>query len=262
MIINSFLLGDKMTKEEQIERFAKVLFKIAKNNLVNYKNNIKTLTIEESDFQNRAINNAGSYNERQNKIYLRDLFANDIIYHELFHLASTKNVNDKIYSGFSMENYNVGLNEGYTQLLTERYFPVSQTYTLSYPYEVVIAEQMEMIIGKENMLAMYLNADFKNFIILLENYLELNQIKKLVENLDFIHENLYKNKNINLLKEKIQEVGALLIKAYETKLEINNITNKEEKINYFIKNMDLSMTINNEDYDFYIPSKISKGGKK
>lgn len=256
-----------MKKQEQIAKFTEVLLKISKDNLTNFKNNIKTLKIEENDFQNRPVGNAGNYNELENKIYLRDLFANDIIYHELFHLASTKTIDDKIYSGISISNsngsHNVGLNEGYTQLLTERYFPSDFSYTLSYPYEVIIASQIEKIIGAEKMLSLYLNADFKSFILVLENYLDENEIKELINNIDFIHENLYQNRNVVLLKEKMQEISQTLVKAYQTKLDLSQISNKTEEINAFIINMDLSMKINKEEYDFYIPSnKKIKGGQK
>ena len=160
--------------------------------------------------------------------------------------------------------HNIGLNEGYTQLLTERYFPSEVSYTLSYPYEVVMAHQIETIIGKEEILSLYLTADFKSFVLRLEKYLNLGEIKKLINNIDFIHDNLYKNKNVVLLKEKLQEVSQILLKAYQTKLELSETSNKEDKLKNFVINMDLSMEINNEEYDFYIPNKeqTPKGGQK
>lgn len=257
-----------MNKQDQIDKFTKILFKIGKDDLTNFKKNIKTLIIEESDFQNRPIDNAGSYNEKENKIYLRDLFSHDIIYHELFHLASTRIVDNITYSGISISSldykHNIGLNEGYTQLLTDRYFPSEVSYTLSYPYEVVMAHQIETIIGEEEMLSLYLTADFKSFVLRLEKYLNLGEIKKLINNIDFIHDNLYKNKNVVLLKEKLQEVSQILLKAYQTKLELSETSNKEDKLKNFVINMDLSMEINNEEYDFYIPNKepTPKGGQK
>lgn len=71
-----------MELKSYILNFTKTLKEIGQNNLDNYQRNIKTLKIEISDFTNRKTNNAATYNERENKIYLRDLFIDDSFYHE------------------------------------------------------------------------------------------------------------------------------------------------------------------------------------
>lgn len=63
-----------MELKSYILNFTKTLKEIGQNNLDNYQRNIKTLKIEISDFANRKTNNAATYNEREKKIYLRDLF--------------------------------------------------------------------------------------------------------------------------------------------------------------------------------------------
>ena len=59
-----------MELKSYILNFTKTLKEIGQNNLDNYQRNIKTLKIEISDFANRKTNNAATYNERENKIYL------------------------------------------------------------------------------------------------------------------------------------------------------------------------------------------------
>ena len=158
-----------MELKSHILNFTKTLKEIGQNNLDNYQRNIKTLKIEISDFTNRKTNNAATYNERENKIYLRDLFIDDSFYHELLHVASTKVDEDNIYSGISLNDYNVGLNEGFTQLLTEEYFSINKEDTLTYPYETLVAKIIYLIMGKD-MLNSYLQADINGFLNNLSNY--------------------------------------------------------------------------------------------
>ena len=61
----------------------------------------------------------------ENTIYINEDQINQIeyiIYHELFHMASSYIAKKKVISGFQHDKLYEGINEGYTQLLTNRYF--------------------------------------------------------------------------------------------------------------------------------------------
>ena len=226
-----------MELKSYILNFTKNLKEIGQNNLDNYQRNIKTLKIEISDFTNRKTNNAATYNERENKIYLRDLFIDDSFYHELLHVASTKVDEDNIYSGISLNDYNVGLNEGFTQLLTEEYFSINKEDTLTYPYETLVAKIIYLIMGKD-MLNSYLQADINGFLNNLSNYLSKEDIQLLINNLDFIHRNLYQEEKEE--KKKMHNITLILSKASKSVIELSD----------FIDILDYTININGNEYDF------------
>ena len=142
------------------------------------------------------------YNCLNNSIIYEKGIKDSVLPHELFHMASTiRKDNDlSIYSGFSQstnlgdyELIGTGLNEGYTQLLTERYFDVEKK---SYPLEKLAALKLEEIIGKENMQIMYFDADLKGLIIKLSNYKDERQIIRFIYAMDDF-KNLYCKFNVN-----------------------------------------------------------------
>ena len=68
------------------------------------------------------------------------------IYHELFHMASSKFINKfKIYCGFRQNNIGRAINEGYTELLTYRYFSLDNSSSYTYEYLKIIVENLENI---------------------------------------------------------------------------------------------------------------------
>lgn len=222
---------DKVLNEFQV-----ILVKISPS-LENYQRNVKTLKIETSDFKGARINNAASYNERENKIYLRDLFASESLYHELFHVASTKVEDNNVYSGISLNNYNVGLNEGITQFLTEKYFKKNEEI-ITYPYETIIAHLLYKIMDKE-LITSYFKADIKSFFINLSKYLKIEEIEDLINSLDFIHHNNYQNERE--VKQKIEVISLILAKAYKAKGLL---------LTDFISDLDCTFKINEVEYDF------------
>jgi len=126
-----------------------------------FYNNLKSLKINQSNFIQKILNKinkrSGWYSPDDNEInYVDRLEAKDTIFHELLHAASS--IEDKeesiSFSGFEQINcerwQKIGraLNEGYTELLNQRYFsPVRDVYTM----EVTIAKMIERIVGREKM---------------------------------------------------------------------------------------------------------------
>jgi hypothetical protein len=148
----------------------------------------------------------------------------NVIDHELLHMASTVCIYDEYYSGFYQKNMmhkielGNGLNEGYTQLLTERYFIKHKHYN-SYYLCKGFAYNLEQIIGRESMEKMYFRSDLYNLIRSLEKYDGEKNIIKFIANVDFICDHCdcmrsLKSKNTT---KAIEDINAFLIKCYATK---------------------------------------------
>ena len=104
------------------------------NDLNNFYNNINNLKIYEKSF--KLINfvlgkgREGLYEPVKNKLCISKECKDDTtLYHELFHMSSSFVKDKLICSGFAQMNsksnnktIGVGINEGYTELLTSRYF--------------------------------------------------------------------------------------------------------------------------------------------
>ena len=105
----------------------------------------------------------------------------DTLYHELLHASTYDENKDKLRSGFNKNacGYNLAhsLNEGYTELLTKRYFSFS-TENSYYLKEQQYAEQVERLIGKSIMEKAYFEGDLYTIVTKLNEYI--------LEPLDFI----------------------------------------------------------------------------
>ena len=94
----------------------------------------------------------------------------ETLYHELLHMTSSYNSKDKKVSGFlnavktSFSKIEIGslLNEGYTELLTKRYFKCTDNEY--YKKEVLLASKIEEFIGREEMERAYFEGNL-NYII-------------------------------------------------------------------------------------------------
>ena len=83
--------------------------------------------------------------------------------------------NNNMFSGFSYSNQNDdskdfgdGLNEGYTDLLTKRYFGNVEVCESDYDFEILIASFIEEIVEKDVMEKLYLTADFQGLMGILK----------------------------------------------------------------------------------------------
>ena len=106
----------------------------------------------------------------------------ETLYHELLHMASSYNHKEKDVSGFLNEikttfsTIKIGsiLNEGYTELLTKRYFKCTDNEY--YKKEVILASRIEEFIGREEMEHAYFEG---NLDYIIERFNEvLNKIPK------------------------------------------------------------------------------------
>lgn len=225
------------------------------NSLNLYNDNISFLEI----YFYKRIYNIYSSISRTEGIYLSEynyikLFKNKVvpyIYHELFHLASNGYFKNKSSLGFQCiidkNIFGYSLNEGYTELLTERYFKgYDKQYSRIYNLEKGIAKKIEEIIGKDKMQNMYLQADLKSLIKELEKY-TTKDVMKFINNLDilshFENNKIYKKVANDVYIDKIKEVYSFLSECYLNKLALeltdNDIINRT------------SIAFNNEILDLF-----------
>ena len=194
--------------------------------LTNFYNNINELSIKNNKSIS-AIGIRGSYNGIKNSIAIADKTS---IYHELFHMASRSyNKEDKLmYVGFCQQGTDTkrtlvgklgsGLNEGYTEVLTHRYFGDNHELCSSYPFETSIAKKLEIIIGEDKMTLLYLKGDMLGIVGELKHYASEEEIMKFITRLDLIYNFNPMYKSI-LIRESIFDTYEFLLKAYAVKIK-------------------------------------------
>lgn len=261
---------------ELFSRFANVILsKFHYVNLTNFYNNLNEIRIDLYDLRtkNKYFHRGifGYYDVKKNAIKLDEDYVSVIIFHELFHMASSVYLNGNYYSGFrqySSDDYTSigkGLNEGYTQLLTERYFGHNDDFGKVYEYETFIAGKLEEIVGKFKMQELYLSANLYGLIKELNRYVSYEEIINFIRCLDFLNNNL-NNKTMLIFRmdtivKRIKIINSFLVKAYLIKLkkeEAYNILSNDNMVIKFDRYIDsLLNDYYNENFDYY---KISRDG--
>lgn len=110
-----------------------------------------------------------------------------IISHELMHAASGYKYKKILASGFAQSSsIGDGINEGYTDLISQRYFCKEIQETVGYCYHKAVSEITEFIIGKQKMLDLYFHSDLKGLIGELSKYQSEEKVKLFILDLDTI----------------------------------------------------------------------------
>lgn len=261
---------------ELFSRFANVILsKFHYVNLTNFYNNLNEIRIDLYDLRtkNKYFHRGifGYYDVKKNAIKLDEDYVSAIIFHELFHMASSVYLNGNYYSGFrqySSDDYTSigkGLNEGYTQLLTERYFGHNDDFGKVYEYETFIAGKLEEIVGKFKMQELYLSANLYGLIKELNKYISYEEIINFIRCLDFLNNNLNNKTTLifrmDTIVKRIKIINSFLVKAYLIKLkkeEAYNILSNDNMVIKFDQYIDsLLNDYYNENFDYY---KISRDG--
>lgn len=237
------------------------------SSLINFHNNLNELKINYEDFEidnfMRKIGAVGVYDTLGNKISIcnNGFLA---IFHELFHMASSIYKKQHIYSGFRQfsikENKSIGrgINEGYTQLLTERYFGNIKGVKKSYRLETNIASKIEQIIGKEKMENLYLSANLFGLVEELCEYDDLKNVVDFIEKVDFLNQNI-NNKNLSRIghketQQKLIQVNQFLLTSYmknlKNQFDNNLLTQNEfnEKLETYVLSFPISIKCGNKIY--------------
>ena len=193
----------------------------------------------------------GYYDSGINKLKYRSIS----LYHELFHLASTNNEIIPAHCGFEIneENKSIGyaLNEGYTDLLAERYF--NEDIEDSYYEEAQFARSIERIIGRKKMEKLYLNADIIGLINELKKYYSIDEIEQFLINMDVIlqfrNQYLSTEEIININK-LIEESICFLLKGFCKVINNSNCSMKNKNIQIFNFYRDIRIFYNFHDHEY------------
>jgi len=212
---------------ERLKKFQKTLnIKLNHCNLNYFYKNIKKLVIKRTLFSKNS-----GYDIKLN--ILRLSYYEDFE-HELFHMASSY-CKDNYYSGFSVNLFGNGLNEGYTQVLCNRYFKKD---ILSYPFETSIALNIEKIIGRKKMEKLYFEVNQDLFINELSGYINQDIVIYVIKLIDILSNNVSYKKEVNhSLIEILKEININLLEIYINKLIIDfkNKTITEKQLYIKIK---------------------------
>lgn len=238
-------------------------------NLTLFLNNINTLNSSIKDFKfSNFISNgrtAGAYDPEKNTIELSKNNYSLTIDHELFHASSTivDEATGMIYCGFQQitnknQKIGEGLNEGYTQYLTEKYFGNKRPLLYAYTYEKRIAEIMEIIIGQEQMQTLYFNANLKGLIDCLKQYHSEEEVYKFINTLDFLNKHIQDKyllpSSNEIILNGIKFINSFLIQTILRKAITDNTENQisvEEVFNRLVPILTLipsNVKFNNKSY--------------
>lgn len=151
---------------------------------------------------------SGTYNSNKNEIIL---YEDDSFPHELFHVssslitpASKSWLENYDFIGFRDGFMGKGLNEGYTQLLSERFFDTEKTYIRL----VEIVKVLEYIIGEEKMRDFYFDIGLKGLIDEMVKYFKQDDY--------YCIENLITNTNKLCVRNIGKEADYLVVQIYGT----------------------------------------------
>ena len=236
-------IDEKRLLEQQfgsyiIEFINTIMENIPDSNLTLFYNNMNG--INTTIGINEKIRKASRYTElygvylcKENEIQLSPNCHKSTIFHELLH-ASTSYIDENFihFVGFEqVNNGNIigeGLNEGYTQYLTEKFFNSSSE---SYIYEKRIAEILEIIVGKEMMQSLYFNANLKGLVDVLKQYNTEENVYNFITTLDFLNKHMADGVVGNLTTDSkqiilnsLKSVNIFLIETYLKKIILENPT--------------------------------------
>ncbi len=230
----------------EINYFIEVLKQDSNICLDNFYRNLKTLKIYESDAINDSPNADAAYDYKTNKIILTPKsFKLQSFYHELFHMASRTKKNNILYDGFlaintsNNQEYGRGLNEGYTELLCERYFGTATDYYI----ERIFLKQIEKILGESLLKEHYFSPRDESIFEELEKYTSDEETSNFFRNLDyytFVAERDDNKITEADLQELIDNCVLFLYKAYMNKLSQKGEDSDEDKINEYINGFTLA----------------------
>ena len=203
----------KKKYKDCIKNFRDVISAEAPNyNLTLFERNIKELCFKEqklSKLNDGRFDNGGTrqgyLSLPENYIYLNKDDYLHIIFHELFHESSFIYTPDIVFCGFAQcsktQKIGQALTEGYTSVLTKRYFNYEREGMYFYPVESLLVTMLEEIVGIEKMEELYSKADLYGLKKELVKYNTDQKTIDFIRNCDFISNTIYVCKEENNTKE-------------------------------------------------------------
>ena len=242
------LLESCIKYADEIQRF-KTIFDTNLSHCNNsaFYTNIESLTMKEvTEDTPKEDADTMNYNNRDNIILVNLLKEKSLspkrfsrektksFSHELLHMSSTYKKGILRLSGFSQNVGDLlgvghGLNEGYTELLNQRYFyPENDENTKDpiaiYPEEKIFAYGIERLVGRKTMEKLYFDADLDGLVAQISKYTDQQNAMDLIAKIDRYH-----NSTIPAQKSVL---------ALEIKTEIANLNMK--KLNEAYSNKKIS----------------------
>ncbi|MBQ6135213.1 MAG: hypothetical protein IJI60_02735 [Bacilli bacterium] len=203
-----------------ISEFIDVLEKNFPEDVVNhFYQNIRTLKlVKKKRMPSQAV---GAFNRKKNEILYKDDATEELdytLFHEFFHLASCheKKVGFHDYT----VNRGWGINEGFTEFLTVKYFGLDED-SVGYLFEISVVNVLNSILGEEKMTGLYMNANYLGLSLSLEHYLDRKQSDDFIRKLDhftFVTTDLPFLQNLFLMRHYIssltKDISSFLAKMY------------------------------------------------
>lgn len=122
-----------------------------------------------------------------------------------------------------------GLNEGYTELINQRYFARTiadgSGAKISYPREQVLAYGIEMLVGREKMEELFFNADLDGLIAEMSKYMPTQEANILINIFDLFEK---KTSDKNILDASAKAMIANRILQQQKNLYQQGMISKEE----------------------------------
>lgn len=246
------LTEKKGKKYKQLyDNFKKVLEEnFDSDTLHNFYYNSEWVIVNKFTF-NPFTTSIGFYNSGANKIN----FNVNSFNHEFFHLASANNEVDPTICGFHIidkeKSLGYAISEGYTDLLTERYF--NENIEDYYYFESKFSKGLERIIGRKKMEQLYFKADFVGFVNELKKYYDIYEIEKFLINMDVIlqfrNQYLSTEEIININK-LIEESICFLLKGFCKVINNSNCSMKNKNIQIFNFYRDIRIFYNFHDHEY------------
>ena len=235
--------------------------------LVNFYSNLADLKIIETTDE---IYGKLDYATNSNYDYLKNCIiikknkiSDKSLYHELFHMASNATTKSDIKDGFYLyqnkRNFGLGINEGYTEYLTRKYFGKFDNEYV-YEFEVIIAKYIEDIIGKNKMESYYLRAQLDSLIDDLSLYSDRDRAILFITDIDFVHYFLDQEDMQNDILAAVNRINEFIICCRLSKYNLSYLEkNSLLKVNY---NMNFFEKFNMIQDEIFIKDIVSKYNKE
>lgn len=182
--------------------------------LVNFHRNLRDLKVNLL-FNYKDLDFSGMYDVIDNTVHINYNRLDMAIFHELLHMAS-RNSEGIVNCGFtkvcSHEIKYIGLNEGYTDLLSERYFSGDCTYQM----ERNISFLLEKIVGKNDMEKLYFQANINGLVSLLSNYSDEKDILIFLDDVDYVYNHI-EDESDDAFNTKLYLTGKYLLETFYLK---------------------------------------------
>lgn len=220
---------DELTIDEKYKPYIKKFVKMtnADFNFRNPNEILRTLKVNKLKKSKHGI--TGIYKSLNNEI---ELCYNDIIYHELFHAFTSYENDESYFCGFYQDNDYIdiasSLDEGYTDLLTNRYFGIEVAYMI----EVNVVSKVELMLGKDKMQSMYTSNDLMGLIEFLSKHSSKQEAIGFITMMDKLDKCDYKSKKainiMNILSNYLVNVYLnFLVENYSLGIIDNTDVNNE-----------------------------------